>query len=61
MARKYWKQPISVSLDKDVMKILRDMANDWGVSRSSIVQEAILFMDANQKKKPQAVSPGSKT
>ena len=54
MARKYWKQPISVSLSKDVMKALREMADDWGVSRSAIVEQAILFLEENNKKHPVA-------
>lgn len=46
MARKHWKQPSSFSLDKDVIQCLRDLEHGPfdGISRSSIVQTAILYL-----------------
>ena len=48
MARKDWKQPISLSLSKDVLKLLREAETLSDVSRSSIVETAILYWHANK-------------
>ena len=52
MSRRFWKIPISVTLDKDVYKTLSEIAQQWGVSRSSVVQQAIVFL-AKHGNKPE--------
>jgi hypothetical protein len=39
----YWKQPITLSFSKDVLKLLREASALSGISRSSIVETALLF------------------
>jgi len=48
MPRKHWKQPISFSLAKDVVSCLRDLERGAfkGISRTSIVEQAILYLHA---------------
>jgi hypothetical protein len=62
MARKHWKQPYSFTLSKDVAKILRDAEQLSDISRSSIVEVAILFWHAekwNEWKKEFSVKEAS--
>lgn len=53
MARSNWKQAISISLDRDVMQTLKKVAKHWGVSRSSVVQQAIVFLAAQPGNLPE--------
>jgi hypothetical protein len=43
MARKQWKQPISVTLSKDAIKAIRELSSKWKMSRSAVVERAITF------------------
>ena len=50
MARIHWKQPISITLSQDVLKIVRDAAKAEKLSRSAIVEMAVLYWQARQSK-----------
>ena len=50
MARIHWKQPISITLSKDVLKIIREAAKKDSLSRSAIVEMAVLYWKARQSK-----------
>jgi predicted transcriptional regulator len=50
MRRTQWKQSYSFTLSKDVKKELKRVARLWAVSESSVVEQAIVYLGANNPK-----------
>jgi predicted transcriptional regulator len=50
MRRTQWKQSYSFTLSKDVKKELKRVAKQWAVSESSVVEQAIVYLGANNPK-----------